>query len=35
MRPDGKTKLGFFPLPYREAERLRSCLTLRLTLETS
>ena len=27
MRPHGKTKLGFFPLPTAEAERLRSCLT--------
>ena len=27
MRPHGKTKLGFFPLPTQEAERLRSCLT--------
>ena len=26
MRPHGKTKLGFFPLPVPEAERLRSCL---------
>ena len=26
MRPHGKTKLGFFPLPIAEAERLRSCL---------
>ena len=26
MRPDGKIKLGFFPLPVSEAERLRSCL---------
>jgi hypothetical protein len=28
MRPHGKAKLGFFPLPPREAERLRNCLTL-------
>jgi hypothetical protein len=27
MRPHGKTKLGFFPLPPTEAERLRTCLT--------
>ena len=27
MRPHGKTKLGFFPLPTQEAERLGSCLT--------
>lgn len=26
MRPHGKTKLGFFPLPTAEAERLRRCL---------
>ena len=26
MRPHGKTKLGFFPLPTAEAERLRKCL---------
>ena len=26
MRPHGKTKLGFFPLPVAEAERLRHCL---------
>ena len=26
MRPHGKTKLGFFPLPIPEAERLRNCL---------
>ena len=26
MRPNAKTKLGFFPLPIAEAERLRSCL---------
>jgi Uncharacterised methyltransferase family (DUF6094) len=26
MRPHGKTKLGFFPLPVAEAERLRNCL---------
>jgi len=28
MRPHGKTKLGFFPLPTAEAERLRNCLTV-------
>lgn len=28
MRPHGKTKLGFFPLPTGEAESLRKCLTL-------
>lgn len=28
MRPHGKTKLGFFPLPIPEAERLRHCLAL-------
>jgi Uncharacterised methyltransferase family (DUF6094) len=27
VRPQGKTKLGFFPLPTAEAERLRNCLT--------
>jgi len=27
VRPHGKTKLGFFPLPTAEAERLRNCLT--------
>ena len=27
MRPQGKTKLGFFPLPRAEAERLGNCLT--------
>jgi hypothetical protein len=27
MRPHGKAKLGFFPLPTAEAERLRNCLT--------
>lgn len=27
MRPHGKKKLGFFPLPLAEAERLRNCLT--------
>jgi Uncharacterised methyltransferase family (DUF6094) len=26
MRPQGKVKLGFFPLPVPEAERLRNCL---------
>jgi hypothetical protein len=26
VRPHGKTKLGFFPLPIAEAERLRNCL---------
>lgn len=26
MRPHGKTKLGFFPLPVAEAERLKNCL---------
>jgi len=26
MRPHGKTKLGFFPLPPTEAERLKNCL---------
>ncbi len=26
MRPHGKTKLGFFPLPVAEAKRLRNCL---------
>ena len=28
MRPHGKTKLGFFPLPVPEAERLKNCLDL-------
>jgi Uncharacterised methyltransferase family (DUF6094) len=28
MRPHGKTKLGFFPLPMAEAERLKNCLAL-------
>jgi hypothetical protein len=27
MRPHGKAKLGFFPLPTAEAERLKNCLT--------
>lgn len=27
MRPNAKTKLGFFPLPVAEADRLRSCLS--------
>jgi Uncharacterised methyltransferase family (DUF6094) len=27
VRPHGKTKLGFFPLPAAQAERLRNCLT--------
>ena len=27
MRPHGKTKLGFYPLPVPEAERLKNCLT--------
>jgi Uncharacterised methyltransferase family (DUF6094) len=27
LRPHGKTKLGFFPLPIPEAARLRNCLT--------
>ena len=27
MRPQGKTKLGFFPLPLAEVIRLRNCLT--------
>jgi hypothetical protein len=27
VRPHGKTKLGFFPLPIAEANRLRNCLT--------
>jgi hypothetical protein len=27
MRPQGRTKLGFFPLPTLEAERLSNCLT--------
>jgi SAM-dependent methyltransferase len=26
MRPHGKTKLGFYPLPVSEAERLKNCL---------
>jgi hypothetical protein len=26
MRPHGQTKLGFFPLPIPEANRLRNCL---------
>ena len=26
MRPHGKTKLGFFPLPLAEAVRLKNCL---------
>jgi hypothetical protein len=26
MRPHGKTKLGFFPLPAPEAARLKNCL---------
>jgi hypothetical protein len=26
MRPHGKIKLGFFPLPVAEADGLRSCL---------
>jgi hypothetical protein len=26
MRPHGKTKLGFFPLPPAEADRLKNCL---------
>ena len=30
MRPHGKTKLGFFPLPVPEAERLKSCLAFGL-----
>jgi SAM-dependent methyltransferase len=29
MRPHGKTKLGFFPLPTCEAERLKNCLSIR------
>jgi Uncharacterised methyltransferase family (DUF6094) len=28
MRPHGQTKLGFFPLPVPEAERLKHCLVL-------
>jgi hypothetical protein len=28
VRPQGQTKLGFFPLPVAEAKRLRNCLTL-------
>jgi hypothetical protein len=27
MRPHGKAKLGFYPLPLAETERLRHCLT--------
>ena len=27
MRPHGKTKLGFFPLPVPEAKRLKNWLT--------
>lgn len=30
MRPHGKTKLGFFPLPVPEAERLKRCLAFGL-----
>ena len=30
MRPHGKTKLGFYPLPVAEAERLRNCLAFPL-----
>jgi hypothetical protein len=30
MRPHGKTKLGFFPLPVAEAARLKNCLTFAL-----
>ncbi len=30
MRPHGKTKLGFFPLPVTEAERLKKCLAFPL-----
>ena len=26
MRPHGQTKLGFFPLPIAEANRLKNCL---------
>lgn len=29
MRPHGKTKLGFFPLPIAEAKRLKTCLIFR------
>jgi len=28
MRPHGQTKLGFFPLPVSEAERLKNCLAV-------
>jgi SAM-dependent methyltransferase len=28
MRPHGKTKLGFYPLPLPEADRLKNCLIL-------
>src|SRR6185437_1314224 len=28
LRPHGKIKLGFFPLPIAEAARLRNCLIL-------
>ena len=28
MRPHGKAKLGFFPLPVPEATRLKNCLAL-------
>jgi hypothetical protein len=28
MRPHGKTKLGFFPLPVAEAERMKHCLAI-------
>jgi len=28
MRPHGKTKLGFFPLPVPEATRLKNCLVV-------
>ena len=31
MRPHGKTKLGFFPLPVAEAKRLRNCLIANLS----
>jgi hypothetical protein len=27
VRAQGKAKLGFFPLPVAEAERLRACLS--------
>ena len=27
MRPNAKVRLGFYPLPVREAERLKNCLT--------